>query len=214
MEAATAEAGGRVLIADGSAMEGVDKQLATQLLAASAAAAGDGAKGGELPARPWGRPFRGLRPGPGGAALEFFIKTDDDVQYCPGAILRYGAALSAVGGRWTHAWGHKDMPPELTREQAAALHGGGAPVYLWAGKGPFGRKPIIRDTRSPFHVSMEAYPGAIDPPFFPGPSYMLSGPLLLALAGTFPTPPQVREILAGEGTREGSPSSRTKHTSH
>ena len=30
----------------------------------------------------------------------------------------------------------------------------------------------------------------MDPPFLPGPSYMLSGPLLLAIAGTFPIGPQ------------------------
>lgn len=48
-----------------------------------------------------------------------------------------------------------------------------------------------RDPKNYYHLPPQAYPGPVEPPFVPGPSYMLSGPLLLALAGAFPgLPPQ------------------------
>ena len=93
--------------------------------------------------RPWGQPFLGLPVTAGGIAFEYLVKTDEDVHYCPGHILRYGAALMVVRGRWTRAWKNKDMPPVLTRDEAAQLHEG-SPAYIWAGRGPYGRKPIIR----------------------------------------------------------------------
>lgn len=47
-----------------------------------------------------------------------------------------------------------------------------------------------RDPKNYFHIPPAAYPGPTDPVFLPGPSYMLSGPLLLALTAAFPVAPQ------------------------
>lgn len=47
-----------------------------------------------------------------------------------------------------------------------------------------------RDPKNYYHIPPDAYPGPVDPPFVPGPSYLVSGPLLLALARTFPIAPQ------------------------
>jgi hypothetical protein len=240
----------QLLLPTPTQFEAVDAELASNLTAAlGGGGASDGGSddgddgvggsgGGSGPGRPWGAPFAGVHtPGKPGV-LEFFVKTDADVHYCPGHVLRYGPALLALhsGAAGLARWRNKDQPPEVTAAQMAAVHApGAAPLYLWAGKGPYGNRTIIRcvcvrrgrafrelvptlgtrseprswrqpdppsppahtlsrhrrDPKNYYHLPPEAYPGPVEPPFVPGPSYMLSGHLLLALAGTFHTlPPQ------------------------
>lgn len=172
------------------ALEGVDEALGGNLsLALRGADGGAPTTGARQPARPWGGAFAGVPPAR--ALLEWVVKTDADVVYCPTHLLGYATGLLAEADGV--AWEHKDKWPVLTDAQAAALHGGpggSATALIWAGKGPYGNKSVIRDPKNYFHIPPAAYPGPVDPRFLPGPSYMLTGPLLRALVGTFPIAPQ------------------------
>jgi hypothetical protein len=102
--------------ATASQLDGMDAVTAAALPDAWAAAR-PGA--GPPPARPWGDAFAGVgHPAP---PLHWLVKVDADVHFCPGHLLAYGASLLA--------------PPK------------GAPAgpqYVWAGKGPYGNRSIIR----------------------------------------------------------------------
>lgn len=125
-------------------LEFVDERVKALLLADDSTGNGLGSQGSG-PGRPWGAPFAGLPPGGGsGAVLEYLVKSDADVHYCPTQLLPYATALLAPHVPWKH----NDLPPELSSQQVAALHGDDGsvpePQFVWAGKGPYGNKSIIR----------------------------------------------------------------------
>ena len=131
---------------DSRQLEAVDQKLSDALAEATAASNGVGSQSSG-PGRPWGSPFDDRSKNPNNrAVLEYLVKSDADVHYCPIQLFPYASALLAPHVRWKN----QDTPPQLSQQEVEALYAssGAAPQYVWAGKGPYGNKSIIRRVHS------------------------------------------------------------------